>query len=59
MVTLDISRSDCRNTAVFLEKYFYDSIRDDKEMDNLNYARRLLHVIDELNNAAYQMEDDR
>lgn len=49
MVTLNIDEATCRNIAQFLELYFFQNIRDDEDMDNLEYIRSLLFAIDELN----------
>jgi hypothetical protein len=48
MVSLALSKEDCKNIAEFLEIYFFQNIRDDEDMDNLEYVRSLLHCIDEL-----------
>lgn len=48
MVTLNLEKEDCRNIADFLELYFFQNIRDDEDMDNLDYIRSLLLCIDEL-----------
>ena len=52
MVSLNIDRYDCTNAAKFIEIYFFQNIRDDEDMDNLEYLRSLLRVIDELKRAA-------
>ena len=48
MVTLNIDKRTCRNIADFLELYFFQNIRDDEEMDNIEYVRDLINAIDEL-----------
>lgn len=48
MVTLNIDKYTCANIADFLELYFFQNIRDDDEMDNIEYVRSLINAIDEL-----------
>ena len=48
MVTLNIDASTCSNIADFLELYFFQNIRDDTDMDNIEYVRSLINAIDEL-----------
>ena len=48
MVTLNITKNDCRNVAEFLEIYFFQNIRDDPDMDSIEYVRGLITTIDEL-----------
>lgn len=48
MVSLALDKQDCENVARFLEIYFFQNIRDDEDMDNIDYIRSLLHCIDEL-----------
>ena len=52
MVTLNIDRKTCENIADFLELYFFQNIRDDVDMDNIEYVHDLLHAIDELKRVA-------
>lgn len=52
MVMLNIDKKDCKNIAEFLELYFFQNIRDDDEMDNIEYIRSLLNSIDELKRVA-------
>ena len=48
MISLNISKYDCKNIADFLEVYFFQNIRDDPDMDNIEYVRGLINAIDEL-----------
>ena len=48
MVTLNIDKETCGNIADFLELYFFKNIRDDTDMDNIEYVRSLINAIDEL-----------
>lgn len=48
MVTLNIDKATCRNIADFIEIYFFQNIRDDVDMDNIEYVRSLINAIDEL-----------
>lgn len=52
MVTLNISKDTCRNIADFLDIYFFQNIRDDEAMDNIEYLHDLIHAIHELNRVA-------
>lgn len=52
MVKLNLDVADCANAAVLIEQYFFQNIRDDPEIDNLNYVRSLLAAHDELTAAA-------
>ena len=47
MVTLNIDKSTCGNIADFMEIYFFQNIRDDPDMDNIEYVRGLINAIDE------------
>ena len=48
MVELNFDRDTCKNVADFLELYFFQNIRDDEDMDNIEYVRSLINAIDEL-----------
>ena len=48
MVTLNIDKATCKNIAEFLEIYFFQNIRDDVDIDNIEYVHGLIHAIDEL-----------
>ena len=48
MVNLNLTADDCKNIADFLEIYFFQNIRDDEDMDNIEYVRSLINAIDEL-----------
>lgn len=52
MVTLKLTKDDCKNVADFLEIYFFQNIRDDPDIDNIEYARSLLNSIAELKRVA-------
>lgn len=57
MVTLNISKSTCQNIADFLDIYFFQNIRDDEDMDNIEYLHDLIHAIHELNRVAKEDTD--
>ena len=48
MVTLNIDKETCGNIADFLEIYFFLNIREDTDIDNIEYVHSLIHAIDEL-----------
>lgn len=52
MITLNMSKADCKNVADFLELYFFQNLHDDPDIDNIEYIRSLLNSMDELNKAA-------
>lgn len=52
MVTLNIDKQTCENIADFLEIYFFKNIRDDADMDNIEYVHSLIHAIEELKHVA-------
>lgn len=49
MLELNIDKEDAKNLADFIETYFFQNIRDDTDMDNIEYVRSLLRCLDELN----------
>lgn len=48
MLELNIEKEDAKNLAEFIEIYFFQNIRDDEDMDNIEYIRGLLRCLDEL-----------
>mgnify|MGYP007065000309 CR=1 FL=1 len=48
MLELNIEKEDARNLAEFIEIYFFQNIRDNEDMDNIEYIRSLLKCLDEL-----------
>lgn len=48
MLELNIEKEDARNLAEFIEIYFFQNIRDNGDMDNIEYIRSLLKCLDEL-----------
>ena len=57
MVNLNIDETDCKFAAEFIEMYFFQNIRDDPDIDNIEYVRSLLHTLDELNRAAHDAKE--
>ena len=43
---LDLTREDCEIIYDFLDVYFFQMIRDDIDMDNIDYVRRMIHCHD-------------
>lgn len=43
---LDLTREDCEIIYDFLDAYFFQMIRDDVDMDNIDYVRRMIHCHD-------------
>ena len=52
MVELNFDKDTCKNVAEFLEVYFFQNIRDDEDIDNIEYVRSLINAIDELKRAS-------
>jgi hypothetical protein len=48
MLEIDINKEDARNLEEFIEIYFFQNIRDNEDMDNIEYIRSLLRCLDEL-----------
>lgn len=46
MIELNLDKDTCCSIAEFLELYFFQNIRDDEDMDNIE--RSLINVTDEL-----------
>ena len=57
MVNLNIDEADCKVAAEFIEIYFFQNIRDDPDIDNIEYVRSLLRTIDELNRVAHDAKE--
>ena len=52
MLEFNIDKSDAKNLADFIECYFFQNIRDDEDIDNIDYVRSLLKCLDELRAAS-------
>ena len=52
MINLHINKEDAGNLAEFIEMYFFQNIREDEDMDNIEYIRSLLKCLDELRAAS-------
>lgn len=52
MVELNLNKGDCRNLADILEAYFFQNLRDDESIDNIDYVRSVIKGIDELKRVA-------
>lgn len=53
MVQLNLEPADCKNLADMVEIYFFANIRDDDELDNIEYVRSILRGLDELKRVGY------
>ena len=51
-MNLNIDKTDCENVVDFIERYFFQNIRDDEDIDNIEYVRSLLKCLDELRAAS-------
>lgn len=52
MIELNLDKCDAENAADFIEYYFFQNIRDDEDIDNIDYVRSLLRCLDELRAAS-------
>ena len=52
MIELNLDKTDCENVVDFIECYFFQNIRDDDSIDNIDYVRSLLKCLDELKAAS-------
>lgn len=48
MVELNIDKEDVKNLTDFIETYFFQNIRDNIDIDNIEYVRSLLRCLDGL-----------
>ena len=55
-VMVNVSKDDCNNIAEVLEIYFFQNIRDDTGIDNIDYVHSLIHSIEELKKATVVKE---
>lgn len=52
MLQIELTKSQCENLSEFIEMYFYQAIREDLEIDCLDWARDLLDAEKALRKAA-------
>ena len=52
MLEFNIDKSDAKNLADFIEYYFFQNIRDNECIDDIEYVRSLLKCLDELRAAS-------
>lgn len=52
MIKLKINKSDAANAADFIEYYFFQNIRDNECIDDIEYVKSLLKCMDELRDAS-------
>ena len=48
MYQINITTDDAKNIVEFIELWFIPSIRQDEEIDNINYLKSILKVYDEM-----------
>ena len=53
---VELTKSQCKNVADFIEMYIFQAVRDDPEMDNLQYLRDMLDAEKALRKAADEYE---
>ena len=53
---VELTKSQCNNVADFIELYIFQAVRDDPEMDNLEYLRDMLDAEKALRKAVDEYE---
>ena len=56
---VELTKSQCNNLAEFIELNLLDSIRNDPDMDNLDYLRDMLNAEEALRKAVDEYEGNR
>ena len=56
---VELTKSQCNNPAEFIELNLLDSIRNDPDMDNLDYLRDMLNAEEALRKAVDEYEGNR
>jgi hypothetical protein len=51
MIQCNMTASDAQNAADLIEIYFFQNLRDDDGIDNMDYVRSLLRAYDALREA--------
>lgn len=54
---VELTKSQCTNVADFIEIYIFQAIRDDKDMDNIEYLRDMLDAEKALRKAVDEYEN--
>lgn len=54
---VELSKSQCVNVADFIEMYIFQAIRDDLDMDNIEYLRDMLDAEKALRKAVDEYEN--
>ena len=55
---VELTKTQCKNVAEFIEMYLFHAIREDDEMDNLEYLRDMLNAEETLRKAAKGYEEN-
>lgn len=53
---VELTKSQCNNVADFIEMYIFQAIRDDPDMDNIEYLRDMLDAEKALRKAVDEYE---
>lgn len=53
---VELTKSQCNNVADFIEIYIFQAIRDDTDMDNIEYLRDMLDAEKALRKAVDEYE---
>lgn len=54
---VELTKSQCTNVANFIEFYIFQAIRDDEDMDNIEYLRDMLDAEKALRKAVDEYEN--
>lgn len=57
MMKVELTKSQCTNLADFIEIYIFQAIRDDPDMDNIEYLRDMLDAEKALRKAVDEYEN--
>lgn len=52
MITIQLTKSRCRNVAEFIEMHLYDVIRTDTDIDNIGWLEDMIGAMRTLEKAA-------
>jgi len=47
MIELNLDKEDCKNLADFIDEAFFSIIRENEDIDNIEWVRSILNAYDE------------
>ena len=57
-MTIELTKSQVSNLIDFIEIEFYDSIREDTDIDNIDYAIDMMNALQVLRKALIDVKDE-